>query len=91
MFTFEYTGSFKKNYKVIVKRRYDIGLLNDVLRLLAQNGTLPAKNKPHILSGTYAGFWECHVKPDWLLIYTIDEKNKIIKLYGTGTHADLFK
>ncbi len=90
MFTILYTGSFKKDFKRISKRNYNIDLLKTTLELLTKEGALPQTYKPHILSGNFSSLWECHIKSDWLLIWSIDLENKTITLYRTGTHADLF-
>jgi len=71
-------------------RDYDFTLLKKILNLLVAKGKLPAKYKPHKLTGNYKGRWECHIKPDWLLIWLQDEKEKQITLERTGTHRDLF-
>lgn len=65
-------------------------LLNSIFLLLEEKGTLPVKFKPHKLTGNYKGFWECHVQPDWLLIWLQDDTSKTIMLTRTGTHSDLF-
>ena len=67
-----------------------MSLLNELFLALEKNGTVPAKNKPHKLTGSYKGFWECHIQPDWLLIWFQNDKEKIIELTRTGTHSDLF-
>ena len=72
------------------KRGYDIGLLTEVIRKLAAAEPLPAKNKDHPLSGDYAGCRECHITPDWLLIYETTDKELVLYLLRTGTHSDLF-
>ncbi len=72
------------------KRGYDIGLLTEVIRKLAAGEPLPAKNKDHPLSGDYAGCRECHITPDWLLIYETTDKELVLYLLRTGTHSDLF-
>lgn len=74
----------------MVKRGYDIKLMEDVIALLAEQKPLPAKNRDHALSGDYSGCRECHITPDWLLIYEIDEGELILYLMRTGTHSDLF-
>jgi mRNA interferase YafQ len=84
------TNQFKKYYKQCMKRKFDIELLDDLAKTLAITGTVPQKHKPHILSGNQSGRWECHVKPNWLLIWVKDEKLKTITLISTGTHSDLF-
>lgn len=81
---------FQKDLKRIQKRGYDISLLKNVLKLLAQGKPLPAIYKDHNLIGNYKGCRECHITPDWLLIYEISEKEIILYLTRTGTHSDLF-
>lgn len=65
-------------------------LINTIILQLEKAGTVPAKNKPHKLTGNYKGFKECHIQPDWLLIWFQNDVDKIIELTRTGTHADLF-
>ena len=84
------TNRFEKELKKCVKKGYNIDSLKKVLELLEQNGNLPAIYKPHKLTGNYADCWECHIKPDWLLIWKQDDKNLILLLLNTGTHSDLF-
>jgi len=64
--------------------------LTDVIKKLANGEELPARNRDHVLSGDYAGLRECHVTPDWLLVYEIDDESIILYLTRTGTHSDLF-
>ena len=64
--------------------------LYNVLDLLAEGKPLPAKFRNHLLTGDYKGFWECHIAPDWLLLYQKDTEIRIISLYRTGSHADIF-
>jgi mRNA interferase YafQ len=64
--------------------------LETVIRILSEEGQLPVEYKPHILSGKYAGIWECHVEPDWLLLWTQNDKELILLLLDTGTHSDIF-
>ena len=91
MYRIVFSNSFKKDLKRLEKRKIDRSLLNRALTLFVESGNVPDVYKPHKLSGTYAGFWECHIKPDWLLIYEIDEVEKLVILTRTGTHTDLFK
>ena len=91
MFQIIFTNQFKKDYKLCESRHYKIELLDNLLFELAEKGTLPAKNNPHTLKGNLAGTWEAHIKPDWLLVWEKDNKEKPITLLGTGTHSDLFK
>jgi len=90
MHSIHYTGKFKKDYKAIQKRKYDLQLLKNVIRELAERAELPAKYLPHKLSGKYSDCWECHIKPDWLLIWQVDPELNEIWMIRTGTHSDLF-
>ena len=90
MLKIKFLNSFKKDYKRIVKRGYDIALLENVIRMLADGETLPAKYRDHTLTGNYSGFRECHITPDWLLIYEVRESELILVLSRTCTHSDLF-
>ena len=65
-------------------------LINDLILELEMNGKVPMKYKPHLLKGNFKGLWECHIQPDWLLIWMIEEEIKLISLTRTGTHSDLF-
>ena len=84
------SGRFKKDYKLLQKRGYDLSLLENVVNLLASGEPLPAKYKDHQLIGDYAGCRECHITPDWLLIYEIIENELVLYLTRTGSHSDLF-
>lgn len=90
MLTIKYHASFKKDYKRIIKRGYDVSLLEKTVEILANEEKLPEKYKDHNLSGDYKGFRECHILPDWLLIYTIEKDNLILTLSRTGSHSDIF-
>lgn len=81
---------FQKDLKRVQRRGYDISLLTNVLTILANGEPLPAKYKDHDLSENYKGCRECHITPDWLLIYEISEGELILYLTRTGTHSDLF-
>ena len=85
-----WTSKFKKDYKTIMKRKLDINLLDEVIRMLAHGDILPQKYNDHSLSGNFKGFRECHIAPDWLLIYSIEDNNLVLVLSRTGTHSDLF-
>ena len=85
-----WTTQFKKDYKLALKRRLDIALLDDIIRALSRGDTLPEKNKDHPLSGNWTGHRECHILPDWLLIYRIDDDVLVLTLVRNGTHSDLF-
>ncbi len=84
------TSRFKKDYKRLKKRGYDLAKLHRLFCLLAEGKKLPRKYKNHLLKGEYEGFWECHIEPDWLLIYTISDDQLILTAMRTGTHSDLF-
>ncbi len=88
MLNVRYSTQFKKDFKVCAKRKYNMSLLQQVIDTLRIPAPLPPKNRDHNLSGNYSGYRECHITPDWLLIYqpTHDE----LRLDRTGTHADLF-
>ena len=90
MYEIEYTNSFKKGYKRIQKRGYNIELLIEPFEQLMACGNVNVIYKPHKLFGKYAGYWECHIQPDWLLIWDVDEQIKCVVLHYTGTHSDLF-
>ena len=85
------TSLYKKTFKVIKKRGYDITLLKEPITLLAKGETLPVRYRDHKLQGSLANFRECHIKGDWLLIYRIVEDKLVLSLHSTGTHADLFE
>lgn len=84
------TNQFKKDLKNIQKRGYNLNLLTEVIQLLADGQKLPEKNRDHNLSGNFAGCRECHIAPDWLLIYELSDSDLILYLTRTGTHSDLF-
>ncbi len=90
MLKIKYHTSFKRDYKRIIKRGYDIKLLEDIIQKLANGEQLPEKNRDHNLSGDYEGCRECHITPDWLLIYENDHGELILYLTRTGSHSDLF-
>lgn len=90
MLTIKYQTAFKKDYKRIVRRGYDVRLLEKVIGLLAEQKPLPEQYHDHNLTGNYAGCRECHITPDWLLIYGVDGNELILYLTRTGSHSDLF-
>jgi len=90
MLKIRYSSKFKKDFKTVVKRGYDIKLLEEVLNLLIEERILPQKYLDHTLNGNYAGHRECHITPDWLLVYKIEKGILILSLTRTGTHSDLF-
>lgn len=84
------TSRFKKDLKLAQKRKYPLEYLHAIITQLANGETLPQKYKDHALIGEYTNYRECHITPDWLLIYTIQEEELILVLSRTGTHSDLF-
>jgi mRNA interferase YafQ len=86
-----FTSRFKKDFKLMLKRGFDESLLHDAISKIVAGEKLPAKYKSHKLSGEYSDCWECHLLPDWLMIWTIDEKEEMLTLIRTGSHSDLFK
>lgn len=90
MLTIKYHTLFKKDFKRIKKRGYDISRLEKIVELLANEVPLPEQFKDHNLSGNYNGFRECHIAPDCLLIYQVNNNELVLVLSRTGSHSDLF-
>ena len=88
MLDVRYSTKFKKDFKTCAKRKYDVLLMQQVIDTLRIPAPLPEKNKDHNLNGNYAGYRECPLQPDWLLIY--QQSDTELLLHRTGTHADLF-
>lgn len=84
------TSQFKKDYKLAMKRNLNTGLLKEIVELLANGKELPEKYRDHNLTGNWKGHRECHIQPDWLLIYKIENDVLVLTLARTGTHSDLF-
>jgi mRNA interferase YafQ len=84
------SNRFKKDLKLAVKRGYNLDLLDEIVEKLANREALPERNRDHGLTGDYIGFRECHIQPDWLLVYRIDEDELFLFLSRTGSHSDLF-
>ncbi len=87
----KYTAQFKKDLKQAQKQHKDLDSLFEVIDLLAEGGKLDAKHRDHDLSGNYKGARECHIEPDWLLIYEIRSNVLVLMLYRLGSHSELFK
>lgn len=81
---------FKKDLKLLKKRGLKIDNLRNVINTLAAEEKLDEKYRDHALTGDYRGFRECHVEPDWLLVYRVDQDELELFLFRTGTHSDLF-
>ena len=90
MYKIVVTNKYKLNLKKAQKRGYNLLLLEQIVDLLSKSIILPPKYKNHPLKGSYKGLFDCHIMPDWLLIYAIDTKRQILLLYDIGTHSDLF-
>lgn len=90
MLTIKYHSAFKKELRKILKRGYDEEKLKKVLSYLVNEQPLPIEYNDHNLKGPLKDYRECHIEPDWLLIYKIEKKELILSLARTGTHADLF-
>jgi mRNA interferase YafQ len=88
VFELQVTNQFKKSINLSYARNFDLNLLLEVITLLVQNKPLPAKNHVHQLQGQYVGVWECHIKPDWLLLWQEDKDKLILLLLNTATHSD---
>ena len=84
------SNRFKRDLKVALKRGYRISLLEDVVNRLDMREPLEERYRDHLLSGDYDGFRECHITPDWLLVYQVRENELVLFLSRTGTHSDLF-
>jgi len=87
----ETTSQFRKDYKLMKKRGLNLRLLEDILNKLIREEPLETRHRDHALTGNYRGLRECHIQPDWLLIYAIDKGRLILTASRTGSHADLFK
>lgn len=84
------TTQFKKDYKLAMRRGLKIDLLDEVIRILASGEPLPEKYRDHALAGNWIGHRECHIQPDWLLVYHIENDVLVLTLSRTGSHNDLF-
>ena len=89
-YTLKPTSQFKKDLKLMKKRGNDLTLLEEVLSLLADGKPLAEKYRNHPLTGDFVGCSECHIHPDWLLVYEYDEEILYLYLLRTGSHSDLF-
>ena len=88
IFELQVTNQFKKSVDLSYARNFDLQLLFEVIELLAQDKPLPKKNYAHKLKGEYIGIWECHIKPDWLLMWQEYRDKLILLLLNTATHSD---
>jgi len=92
-YTPDYTAQFRRNRRLLIKRGYDMSILENTIDLLLTGNTMPAEYRDHPLKGNYRGYRECHVggEGDWLLIYKKHDDKLILVFTSTGTHADLFE
>ena len=89
-YTVKYSTLFKKSYRKCMKRGCDEELFRTAITILAETGSLPKEYKPHPLKGNYKGCMECHLTPDWLLVWKQNDKELVLLLVDTGTHQDIF-
>ena len=89
-YTIQTSNKFKRDLKLVQSRGYKIDLLTDIINKLASGEPLDEKNRDHDLQGNWEGYRECHIQPDWLLIYKVDNNELILWMTRTGTHSDLF-
>lgn len=89
-YTITRTNSFKKAFKRCLKRGLSISSFETCLEILATTGTLPPKYKSHKLSGKFNNIWECHIEPDWLLLWDQNDDELTLLLIDTGSHSDIF-
>lgn len=89
-YTVKVTTGFKKDYKRALRRGMNLALLEQVVALLAMGEPLPERHRDHALSGDWGDYRECHILPDWLLIYRIEGQMLVLTLARTGSHSDLF-
>ena len=90
MLTPFYHGSFKKDRKLMKKQNKNMDNLNEVMNLLINEQPLLPKHENHPLHGEYKNWWECHIEPDWLLIYRVEKASQCVFFYRTGSHSELF-
>lgn len=91
MLAVKFTSAYKRSYKLMRKQGKDLSLLDEVVDLLRKGKVLEEKYHDHALKGNFTGFRECHIQPDWLLIYLIEDNTLTLTLVDTGSHADLLK
>ena len=89
-YTVKFTTVFRKDYKKAKKRRLPLEKLKEVVDLLAMGQPLPERNRDHAPTGDWVGHRECHIQPDWLLIYRVEEDVLVLTMTRTGTHSELF-
>ena len=90
MYQIRTTRQFERSLKKCIKRGFNIAKFKEVIDLLTETGSLPQKYRPHKLSGEFNKAWECHIEPDWLLIWEQNNDSLVLLLLQTGTHSDIF-
>jgi len=90
MYSISYTNRFKKDLQLCQKRGLDIEAIRTAINILASEGVLPVSYRPHLLKGNRTGQWECHIKPDWLMVWEQDDSKLTLLFLLTGTHSDIF-
>ena len=90
-YTIRVTKRFIKDAELCKRRGYDMHIMHKAMQMLAENGTLPEQYRPHKLTGNYSGMWECHLRPDWLMVWKPNENEMVMLFSRTGSHSDLFK
>ena len=87
----KYTKRYRKQYKLLKKRGYDLSLLDDIISILSKGDPLPPKYSDHPLKGNMSDYRDCHIKDDWVLIYKHDNDALVLLLFQTGTHSDILE
>lgn len=90
LYSVEYTNRFKKDVKRCHKRGFNLSELSVIIDQLQRTGKVSSNHQPHKLKGNYSGLWECHVQPDWILVWEQNNEKLTLLFMYTGTHADLF-
>ena len=90
MYTVKLTNEFKKGLKRCKKRGLDISKVETAIKILRDTGSLPDEYRPHKLSGNRDGQWECHIQPDWLMVWIQDNNELVLLILATGSHSDIF-
>lgn len=90
MYQIRFSGRFKKSYKLCIKRGLNPELMSNALRSLAETGTVSSELLPHPLHGDYEGCMECHLQPDWLLVWEKHDNELYVMMVTTGSHSDIF-
>ncbi|MCF0111908.1 MAG: type II toxin-antitoxin system YafQ family toxin [Erysipelotrichaceae bacterium] len=91
IYTIKYTHQFKKDLKLAKKQGKDLNALYEVIEALSDRILLESSYRNHRLNGEFGNYYECHIEPDWLLLYEISEEEAILSLVRTGSHSDLFR